>query len=433
MSAPARPPAPTAAWRFLLPAGLAELALLATLGWWPAASTAGVRAACFAGAFTAYAVAASRVKDARGGGTLVWVIAVALRLVLLPLDPSLSHDAYRYLWEGQIQAAGFAPFGRIPLDPELAGLRTPWFGLIPDAGAPTPYAPLAQIAFLAISLAGGAILQAKLLWVGLDLATGWVLGRIAYRTGRSRRLTQLLWLWSPLLVVEVAWSGHLLPLAIFPLMLVVLLARAPAASGVALGFSAMVAPATLAAVPALAARSGYRFLLGCAAAMALAAAPYALAGPAVLTAPFQALLRDRSLEGPYLLIESAVPGETAPRLLALALVLSVAVWAARRRRRAEASLLWILGAALLVTPVLRPWYALWILPFAALRMSRPWILFTGLVLLAYVAYPGEALSASSPMPVWVHLAVWLPLLVLLGKEWLRAWADRFPPPAAPGA
>jgi hypothetical protein len=425
MTGPLQAPAPTAAWRFLLPAGLAELALLAALGWWPAAASAGVRAALFAGAFTAYALAATRVKDARGGGVLVWVVAVALRLALIPLDPTLSHDVYRYLWDGHIQAAGFGPFGRTPLDPELAGLRTPWFHLIPDAGVPTPYPPLAQIAFLAVSLAGSAILQAKLLWVALDLATGWVLGRIAHHTGRSRRLTQLLWLWSPLLVVEVAWSGHLLPLALFPLTLVVLLARVPTASGVAMGLGAMVAPVSLAAVPALARRLGYRFLLGCVAGMAVVTAPYLLAGPALLTAPFRILLEGRFLEGPYLLLESAVPGDTLPRLVALALVLGVSAWAARRRMRAEGALLWVLGAALLVTPVLHPWYALWILPFAALRISRPWVLFTGLAFLPYVAQPAGALPDSGPLPVWVHLAVWLPLLVLLGRELLRSWAVRF--------
>ncbi|MHB1194141.1 MAG: hypothetical protein ACYC6F_13960 [Longimicrobiales bacterium] len=428
-----RPPAPPAAWRLLLPAGLAEIVLLAALGWCPAADTPGWRALFFAGAFAAYAVAASRVKDARGGAALIWVTAVAMRLVLLPLDPSLSTDAYRYLWDGHIQVAGLGPFGRSPLDPDLAGLRTPWFHQIPEPGSVTPFPPLAQISFLILSLAGGALLQAKLLWVGLDLATGWVLARIAHHTGRSRRLTQLLWLWSPLLVLEVAWSGHLIPLVTFPLALAVLLARVPAASGIALGLGSMVAPASLAALPALARRSGYRFLVGCLAAMAVVAAPYALAGRALLTAPARIFLEGRFLEGPYLLVESAIPGDTAPRLVALALVLGVSVWAAWRRMRIEAALLWVLGASLLVTPVLRPWYALWILPFAALRLAWPWILFTGLAFLPYVAFPVGPLPGSGPVPVWVHLAVWLPLVALLVRELWRTGAARFPSPAAPGS
>jgi hypothetical protein len=432
MSPPSPPAAPIPAWRFLLPAGLAELALLGALGWWPGAAAPVWRAALFTGAFAAYALAASRVKDARGGGVLVWVVAVALRLALLPLEPSLSHDVYRCLWDGHIQAAGFLPFGRPPLDPELAGLRTAWFHLIPDPGAATPYPPLAQMAFLAISVIGGAVLQAKLLWIGLDLATGWLLGRIAYHTGRSRRLTQLLWLWSPLLLVEVAWSGHHLPLALFLLTLVVLLARVPVASGVAAGLGAMAAPVSLAAAPALVRRGGSRFALGCAAGMAVAALPYALAGPELVAALARPFLQDRFMEGPYLLLESAIPGDRAPRLVALALVVGVGAWAARRRMRAESALLWVLGAGLLLTPVLRPETALLILPFAALRVSRPWILFTGLALVPYVAHPSGPLASAGPLPVWVHLTVWVPLLVLLGREVLTSWTARFPCSPGPG-
>ena len=437
MSGPPSTDLPAPAWRFLLPAGLAELAFLIALGWWPGAGVPWVRLLLFGGAFTAYALAATRVKDARGGALLVWGVAIALRLALLPLEPALSGDVYRYLWDGHVQSGGFSPFAHAPLDPDLAGMRRPWFALIPDAGAPTPYPPLAQLVFLALSVAGGAVLQAKLLWIGLDLGTGWLLGRIALHTGRSRRLTQLLYLWSPLLVVEVAWSGHLAPLALFPLALLVLLARVPAAAGAAAGLSAMVAPISFAAVPALTRRLGYRFLLGCAAGVGVAALPYALSGLRAVGGPFRVFHEARFLEGPFLLLESAVPGAMAPRYAALAVVLGVSAWGAAKGMRAERALLWVLGAALLVTPVLRPWYALWILPFAALRISKPWLLFTGLVFLAYAGptatsnptLPGTV--ATGGLPVWVHLAVWLPLLTLLAREGHQSWTERFPAPISP--
>lgn len=422
------PPSP--AWRFLLPAGVAELVALTALGWWPGASAGGVRAALFAVAFTAYALAAGRIKDARGGVALVWGFAIGLRLVLLPLEPSLTSDVYRYLWDGHVQLGGFSPFGRPPLDEHLVGVRTEWFGLVPDAGAPTSYPPLAQLVFLALSLAGGAVLQAKLLWIGLDLATGWVLGRIAHTTGRSRRLTQLLYLWSPLLVVEVAWSAHLVPLVLFPLALVVLLARVPAASGVALGVTSMVAPAALAALPGLARRAGWRFVAGCLVAAGLLAVPYATSGAHIFSGAWDAFQQARFLEGPFLLVESAVPGATLPRLVALGIVLGVSVWAGVRRMRPEQALVWVLGAGLALTPVLRPWYALLILPFAALRVSRAWLLFTALVFLAYVV-PAEGPPPSAVLPVWVHLAVWLPLPVLLLLEGRRTRTSALSPPLSP--
>jgi len=430
MTGPPQPEPPISAWRILVPAGVAELVLLTALGWWPGAGGGGVRVALFASAFAAYALAARRVKDAQGGSVLIWVVAVALRLALLPLEPSLSADAYRYLWDGHVQTEGFSPLGRTPLDDDLVGVRTPWFGLIPDPGTPTPYPPLAQLLFFAVSLAGGAVLQLKLLWVGLDLATGWVLGRIAHHSGRSRRLTQLLYLWSPLLVVEVAWSAHLAPLVLFPLALVLLLARVPAASGVALGFTAMVTPAALAALPALARRGGWRFVAGCLGGIGILAAPYAMSVARGVTGALQLFHDARFLEGPLLLVESAVPGTTLPRLVALAIVLGVSVWAGTRRLRAETALLWVLGAALLLTPALRPWYALAILPFAALRVSRAWLLFTALVFLAY-AVPVQGAAPSGVLPVWVHLAVWLPSLAMLAAEGHRAWTSPGAQPLSP--
>lgn len=391
------------AWHVLLPAGAAEFLLLAPLVWSPMGTTPWVPILLFAGAFAAYAAAAFYVKDAAGGGRLIWGIAIAMRLLVLPAEPSLSGEVHQYLQAGELQAAGVNPFG-----------------------TETPHPPLAQIAFLAIALAGGAVVQAKLLWMGLDLATAWVLGRIAFQTGRSRRLTQLLWLWSPLLLVEVGWSGHATPLAAFTLSLVVLLARAPVASGICAGLSALAVPVAAAAIPAVAGRLGLRFLLGAGAGAVVLTVPYLTQGRAALASLVPWGGSEVGLGGPHLLVASVLPGESAPRWVALALLLAVAVWVAVQRLRPERALLWVLGAALLLGPVLRPADALLILPFAALRLSLPWILFTGLAFLAHVG-PGGVLPADGvPRPAWVHLAVWVPVGVLLAREGLTLWRRRFP-------
>ena len=213
---------------WLVAMGSAELALLAALGWWPGATFPWTGLLLFFAAFAAYAAAGSRVLEGRGGTAVIWGFAIAMRVVLLPLTPELSDDIYRYLWDGHVQLSGINPYLHAPADPALADIRTPWHGLINHPEVSTIYPPFAQVAFFIIALAGGAIVQAKLLWLGFDLATAWVLGRVAAFTGRSRRLTQLLYLWCPLLVVEVAWSGHMEPLGLFGLSLLLLVARTPA-------------------------------------------------------------------------------------------------------------------------------------------------------------------------------------------------------------
>ncbi len=427
MSAPA-PVRRRPAWRLLVPLGLVELAALAGAGWWPPAAPAWPRPLLFAVAFVAYALAASETRRAEGGGIAIWVLAVAMRLALLPLLPELSHDVYRYLWDGSVQLAGMNPYLHVPTDPSLATIRPLLHPLVSGSRQITPYPPVAEIAFLAIAVAGGAVLQAKLLWLGLDLGTGWLLGRVARITGRSRRLTEILWLWSPLLLVEVAWNGRLEPLGIFAMVLLVLIARAPASSGVSAGFATLAGLLPLGAVPALTRRLGRRFLVGFLVACALLAAPYAGAGWGMALGLLGSL-RDATFQpGLFVLLESVLADPWVSRGLALLLVAAVGVWAAVRRFRPERALFWVVGAFLLLTPDLDPAYALWILPFAALRLNRTWLLMTGLVLLGYVGMGRHAATGLWPQPPWARLLLWAPVLVLLVRDAAALWHERFPDP-----
>lgn len=425
-SAPARP---LAAWRLLVPAGLAQVALLAALGWWPGATLPWPGIFLFLGAFGAYLLAAAHVKDAVGGGALIWVFAIGMRLVFLPLAPELSDDVYRYLWDGHVQLQGVNPYRFAPSHPELAAFRTPWHGLINNPDVPTIYPPLAQLAFLAVAVAGGAVFQAKLLWLGFDLGTGWLLGRVARITGRSRRLTQLLYLWSPLLVVEVAWSAHLEPLGLFGIVLLVLLARAPVAAGVAGGLSALTKFAPAAALPALIRRLGWRFGLGFAGVVVALYLPYVGAGRALFGGLLTYAEHWRFMEGPFSLLEAVLPGPRAPRYAAGAAVLAVVAWTALRRFRPERALFWILGTGMLLTPTLHPWYVLWMLPFAALRVSRPWILLSGLAFVGYFGLTAYHQTGTWPQPGWLRAVLWAPVLFLLVQDAARLWRDRVPLPA----
>src|SRR5262249_52128017 len=66
----------------------------------------------FSAAFACYALAAWLLRHARGMAVIapVLVIAVLTRLALLPATPSLSTDAYRYLWDARVARAGISPY-----------------------------------------------------------------------------------------------------------------------------------------------------------------------------------------------------------------------------------------------------------------------------------------------------------------------------------
>lgn len=116
----------------LLGAGLAALTLGALALHVPGADTVGspLRANLFVGVVAVsvgvYLVAVRVVlrrdpPPAALGPVLM--LAVGLRLVLLLQPPFLSSDIYRYVWDGQVQAAGINPYRYIPADPALERLR----------------------------------------------------------------------------------------------------------------------------------------------------------------------------------------------------------------------------------------------------------------------------------------------------------------------
>src|SRR5262249_927255 len=60
-------------------------------------------------AFLWLPAAARRLEPATSPGAIV-LSALVLRLALVPLPPTLSNDALRYLWDGRVTMAGFNPY-----------------------------------------------------------------------------------------------------------------------------------------------------------------------------------------------------------------------------------------------------------------------------------------------------------------------------------
>src|SRR4029453_16842488 len=106
-------------------------------------------------AHAAYLVAASRALRAPAthvGSSrrlLAWILGVALvaRLLLIPSAPTLSEDAYRYLWDGSLVRDGINPYVHAPSDPALVERRNELFARLNHADVPTIYPPAAQLFF----------------------------------------------------------------------------------------------------------------------------------------------------------------------------------------------------------------------------------------------------------------------------------------------
>ncbi|MGR7003090.1 hypothetical protein ACU686_42475 [Yinghuangia aomiensis] len=102
--------------------------------------------------FALAAFAVIRRVPVRRALWLVWIGAVAFQIVAVSAPPQTSDDAYRYAWDGRVQAAGISPTGTrrrtrpshtcattgcSPREPAAAGSNT----RSPTAAAPSSTAP----------------------------------------------------------------------------------------------------------------------------------------------------------------------------------------------------------------------------------------------------------------------------------------------------
>ena len=106
-------------------------------------------------------------------------------------------------------------------------------------------------------------------------------------------------------------------------------------------------------------------------------------------------------------------------------LLLVVLWTALRCSDVYRSLFVIMGAWLLLMPVLHPWYLMWILPFLPLFPRPSWILFSGLAFLAYEVLIGYSRDGTWQEQTWVKWAQYGPFyfLLLLYPAYRRWRAD----------
>ncbi|RME38905.1 MAG: DUF2029 domain-containing protein [Planctomycetota bacterium] len=181
-------------------------------------------------AFAGYAlIAVVLLKPGRSPGTpspLVrfasrhgwWIICVLLRLILLRVTP--TDDAYRYVWEGRVQQAGFNPYAHAPDDPRLLALRDDDWTCINHPDYPAIYGPLAELQFRLAAALDPSPQCVKLFHVVADVCVLFLLASCLRRTGRPPALASLYGL-CPLVLTAFAVEGHLDSLMLLMLLFAV--------------------------------------------------------------------------------------------------------------------------------------------------------------------------------------------------------------------
>lgn len=375
---------------------------------------------------------------------VVFLGATLLRLLLLPLPPTLSDDVLRYLWDGKVARAGLNPYALPPAAPELAPLRDENWRRLPHRDVATVYPPLAITGFSIATLAPRPVLAWKALAAAADLGACALLLRLARRRGLPAGRTAW-YAWNPLVALEIAGMGHVDSLGVAAVVGAVLFLGSPAKGPLCAAAGVLAKLAPLALLPLWARHSGRPWLF-CGAALGLvgvAILPVLAATGGVppglirygvsweFNGPlYEPLWRLLAVVGAAPLLQKTLGGVEAltgihhgldglysflyPQLIAKVILgagMLVAVGASLRESDPVAGTGRLLGRLLLLSATVYPWYLLWILPWAALERRRSWLALAALLPLAYLPK-----IAGIPLMPWLFLAIWSPFAILYLRE-----------------
>jgi alpha-1,6-mannosyltransferase len=379
--------------------------------------------------------------------------ALALRLAFLAVDPGLSDDVNRYVWEGALVGAGVDPYEVPPDAAELEPFRQRFgavFRGVDHASVRAVYPPLAQAVNAGVvAAAGGAAHPARarfllrLFYASCDLLACVPLALLLARAGLPRMLL-VAWAWNPWVALEFAGSAHLDSLAI--LCLLAALACFPrdvrpsswqSACGLAFlaaGAATKLLPAALVPFALRLAPRPLLWLLFFVLCLVLVVVPFALLtgkGPGLGGLGEYALgwesfsLLHRGIEPLFARRFDYDLAWSDPRRLAraveLALWLGLAAFAWWKRLELTRAASLLVGGALVLSPTLHPWYLAWIVPFLALRPMPAWCALVAASPLLYWPVDGWRARRVWEEPAWLFP-------VLGGVFWLtlalEAWRAR---------
>lgn len=386
-----------------------------------------------AGAYLALLTVALRAPDSPPRLLLIaFLFAIAFRLPLAIAPVGADSDMVRYLWDGRVQRLGYNPYRVVPADPSVAYTHTEQTRQMPSLGARTPYPPGAQLFFRLVVTIRESTRAMKLALVACDILTIVLLWQWLVAIGRSPWLT-LVYAWNPLVVLEVAHSGHIDALgALWIAASAYFLARrrtALASVALVLAIATKLLPIVLA--PLYWRRIRWRDGMLAAALLIALYMPFVYGtspGPptSVLGAlgwspgpPASALgalgwsvplgavpnvVAHIRFNGP---VFKSIAGFSSPLVAAAVAVLlgvSAAAWARRRLGRSDpAAWAWPMALSLACAPVIYPWYLLYLTPFLWSRTAIPLVVWTVSALPVYVVWQRSRNGGRWIVPPYIEV------------------------------
>jgi hypothetical protein len=328
--------------------------------------------------------------DQRSALVVILAGAILMRLGLLFVEPYLSTDIYRYIWDGRVQASGINPYRHVPSAPEVAHLRDA--AIFPNINradyAVTIYPPAAQAVFLAITRLGEGVVAMKLGLLAFEAALVALLLALLHRLG-SAPTRIAAYAWHPLPIWEIAGSGHVdvVMCALLIAGLLMFLHGRTLLAGAFVTLGALVKPTALLALPVFWRPWNLRLPLVVMLTALLAYLPYVSVGSGVLGFLWgyideEGLTSGRGFNALWLMERftghvSAAAGIyiTLAAATMIAMAIAVAFRSDRSARASVACLGWLLVVFLILASPHYPWYFLVLVPLLAIHpLTTAWVL-----------------------------------------------------------
>ncbi len=390
---------------------------------------------------------------------LLVAVAVAVRVVVVATSqPQLSDDVYRYVVDGQAVAHGENPYLATPLERAQQVINNRalmWSGegeVLARVNNPelhTIYLPTSQWVFgLSAVLANNGSASAseqvnlqRYLFSLIDVLVICLLLVITWQHQRSVWWVAL-YAWHPLVVTEVAGSGHQEPIGLFLFVLALLLADQRTRSWwiwiVPLAVSVLVKPITVFLAPVLLRRCRPldwlgAFVLGIFVCF-LVSSPFLFAGSEVFTNLWSTTSRFTlkwahfgSIYEPLLWLIQRFESfgidwtndsqEQVARGCCLVLLLAIICWVVFKGLPKWSAARLILFAMVLLSPAAHPWYLLW--PLAMMPMAPSVALWIASLTISF-GYAAWIRPHDWDVSWWVFFIAYVPVYVALVWSLIRA-------------
>ncbi|MFC1808285.1 hypothetical protein ACFL0T_08000 [Candidatus Omnitrophota bacterium] len=339
--------------------------------------------------------------------------AISFRIFLLPSAPTLSNDIYRYLWDGKLTSSGIDPYIR-PDSTELLHMQDKIYSQMDHKDCISIYPPITQLIFMITYKLKPTVSMMKFIFVIFDIGTIFLL-YLLLKALKKEPHNIVIYAWNPLVVIEVAGSGHLEPFAIFWLILALLLyyKKENLQSSLAMVVSILAKLITLPLLALLSLRIGRKKTF-CAIIFAIICyLPFIKEWKNIL-AGLSYFFGLWEFNGSVFSVILSITGSyVASKIVLTVLALSLLIYLSLKKVDLLKSCYLMLGLILVLSPVVHPWYLLWIIPFICIYQNTAWLTFTFTVAFSYSILTQYYYQGAWEENTQVKLLVYLPFYLLL--------------------